>query len=832
MKAQTLIFRITGVVFCTLTLLSCQKEAVQTEEIGNENVPTETVTPPSSGETVQFSAGIDTKTYIGAAEADGSYWPRWHATDHVIVNGVQSSDLTLTGSGHGAEFTVDDISGPYCAVTPASAYSSYSAGNNTVSILVRGTGNPQVYTTTGSGAYASYDRDCGIFAAYSVDNTMSFKPVMCWYKISFEGSADSDNIKSVYIRQAGENQNIAGLWTVSFPGGVPTMTPTTLSAIIALNCGNEGVSQSKPLMIGVPAYDYDDGLIITVKDVNGHFISKTIPAEETALAAKAGTIITKTLAFSPKSGTINNAADWNAFAAAVNSANDWDLYRWVGNGTVKVKSFTADRQLFQIQGRDGKFKFNVDGTNGNATGDGPAVITQTGGAKAGYALFRNIHGYVSSLILDGELSNSGARAGLVDTLYAGANISHVTNRMNITSTTNDGGVRSGLVRIALGGSLTDCHNSGNITLTVDCSSSNRNCEIGGLIGQTNYITGSPCGNVVLTDCTNSGTLTVTPTYSGTTYGIEYAGMGGIIAWVRSNSQTITLNNCDNSGALIWNKPDASRAKKQTSVGGIIGIGAPVNASTMLTPASNNGMLITLKDCDNSGTITCKALSNSASGESRQKVYIGGLAGSLMGQEDTPVVVNNCKSLGSLIPYDITSDDPYNDATASQRAAFCAVLGGISGWSGYINVSNGTTVGSSCTIGSINRQVVAVAGAFGFAVRKFSITDSYIFCKGYFNRDTGYKSNRAVVAVVPVKYNSTAMETIPDIAGSTLTNCHLGGSLVTNTSTFSYETTTCLSSNATLFNSSSKTEPNLVCGQGYSTVGTDVTVTDYTYWNGN
>ena len=35
----------------------------------------------------------------------------------------------------------------------------------------------------------------------------------------------------------------------------------------------------------------------------------------------------------------------------------------------------------------------------------------------------------------------------------------------------------------------------------------------------------------------------------------------------------------------------------------------------------------------------------------------------------------------------------------------------------------------------------------------------------------------------------------------------------------------------LFNSESKTQSNLVCGQGF-TANTGVTVTDYTYWTGN
>ena len=243
------------------------------------------------------------------------------------------------------------------------------------------------------------------------------------------------------------------------------------------------------------------------------------------------------------------------------------------------------------------------------------------------------------------------------------------------------------------------------------------------------------------------------------------------------------------------------------------------------------MLLTLKDCDNSGTVTCKALSNSASGDSRQKVYIGGLAGSLMGQQNAPVVIDNCTSVGRIIPYDITSGAPYNDATASTRCGYCQVIGGISGWSGYISVKNGTTV--NCVLGTpdANRQVTALAGAFGFAVRPFSLENSSLFFRGYFNRLAGYKMNRAVVAVVPVTYSEAAMEIDPDISGSTITDCRLGGLLYTNTGTFPDSVTTALECPLAVFNSESKTRDNLVCGQGYTSVSTDVTVSGYTYWNG-
>ena len=83
-----------------------------------------------------------------------------------------------------------------------------------------------------------------------------------------------------------------------------------------------------------------------------------------------------------------------------------------------------------------------------------------------------------------------------------------------------------------------------------------------------------------------------------------------------------------------------------------------------------------------------------------------------------------------------------------------------------------------------------------------------------------------------------MSIVPDVSGSTITNCNIGGEVKTSTSTLSTangEKTDDISTgdwSGTLFNSESKTSSNLVCGQGYETVADDVTVKGFTYWTGN
>ena len=129
-------------------------------------------------------------------------------------------------------------------------------------------------------------------------------------------------------------------------------------------------------------------------------------------------------------------------------------------------------------------------------------------------------------------------------------------------------------------------------------------------------------------------------------------------------------------------------------------------------------------------------------------------------------------------------------------------------------------------------MVAMAGVIGFAERPFKLTDSNIYVSGYFQRFEGYKMNRAVVAVVPVKYNTNAMGMVPNIEGSTITNCKIGGYVLSLGTPLKSDDKSDLSASLTvkLFNSESKTSDNLVCGQGF-TANAGVTIEGYKYWNG-
>ena len=259
------------------------------------------------------------------------------------------------------------------------------------------------------------------------------------------------------------------------------------------------------------------------------------------------------------------------------------------------------------------------------------------------------------------------------------------------------------------------------------------------------------------------------------------------------------------------------AAKQSAVcvGGIVGIAANYSAEyhALSTPKVDNGMDVTLKDCDNSGDIRNDAYSNANLSSSNVKVYTGGLAGALIGKDAKRALVSGCTvSNCSLIPYDVVG--------GSDRAGYCGVVGGMIGFGGYVDIEN---CESSPIIGTGRRQSVSFAGVLGFAMKPFSIKDSKFWAEGYFSRLQSYTNNRAVAAVVPKYYYDVtdkkykAMSPAGDVSGSSLSNCQIGGLLNTSGSTYDETFTEDLSENCTakLFDDPGKAASNLVMGQNYT-----------------
>ena len=818
------------VAFAATSIVACQKEEAQNNDLAPK------------GEVVTFTGSVnsaETKTAIWYTEEGATFPTLFTSADKIAVNGVMSKADILddaTGESEYKEgvspskdqtsitFDVEGASAPYYAVTGTHS-KGYADG--VYNIQVAGTGAQQKFRTVAGGEYVSFWTSADILAAYSETENFEFKHMSTFYAITIdsENSTVKDNIKNIYVRQ-GDGSYIAGQWTLRFEGEdhTPVLAPEKLTAYIGYDCLEDGVAQGTTMIIGLPAYNYESGLIFTIKDVNGKFASYKVAAEKTQHAADGGKIIPFKPAFKPGDGVINSAADWNEFAAFVNNTNekkDWDIYRWIGAGGNTI-TLGKDIEAEDLDPITVDFTYTLDG-NGK-------TITRT---NATGALFSTVSGEVKNLTLAGSLTLTDEGAPLVNTLAKGGKITGCTNKMTVTFEAADHAYVGGLVKIMQGGTVEGCTNEGEITVNLDLSSADKNTAVAGVVAQINASSNA----VTIKNSSNMAVITLAP--KSTDKGMKVCGLGGVVGWVRAGG-AIVLDNCDNEGNVTLSSEFVSSttgtAAYAICVGGVIGIGTPQNTDGYLsTPNETNGFDIALSHCDNKGTVyNCASVyvgeTTTTKKQTNKRVFTGGLAGSLLGKADDYASLVSCTNTGEVYTYDLTGDK------ASTQPCYSSVTGGFIGFGGYLDMDDCTV---NCTMGNGKRAVMSYGGVIGCAVRPFNLKNSDVFVTGFYQRISNYQGNRAVVAAVPVLFGTTATNTMniaPTIDGSTITNCNIGASVKTSGSALSTangeKTDDCSSAlTTTIFNSDSKTKDNLVCGQGF-TANTGVKITGVTYWEGN
>ena len=810
------------VAFAAMTLAACVKE-LDTQN-GEKQKP---------GKMVTFTAtlgSLNTKTMIHYEREvnSGEFTTRFLNGDHLLLNGVESGDINKENStGSQITFQVPDVEAPYYAVTKKQSR-GYDPETNKYSILVSGTGAPQEYYRVSSGTQTTFDPDSDILAAYSDNETLQFKHMCTFIAITIdkENSTVQDNIKNIYIRQ-GDGDFIAGTWHLTFDeNNEPVMEPSNLGAFISYECVTKnfspaGVEQGKVMIVAVPAYEYKTGLIVTIKDVNGKFASYKIPATQADFSKKGGYIIPFNPEFNPQSRTIKSADDWNEFATCVNTAkNDWDIYTWIGDGTIKLEDDIDGDSLIPITK---PFPYVFDGNK--------KTITINNATKP---LFDTVTGEIKDLTIAGTLGLSASGAPLVNTLKAGGKVTGCTNKMSVTANIKGHTYVSGLVSVMEGGEIKECINEGTLDVTVDVHENIYEVAVAGLVADVRV--SDETSSLLFKDCINKAALTLYPKLAfqsaqGTSNkGMQVCGFGGIAGWVR-NAATYTFNNCDNEGPITLNASKITHkygnCPRTISVGGILGLAAPCPDGLMIDPGSESypsKYAITLQDCDNSALIYNAGVNYSSRGEVNNKVFTGGVAGALAGISKTYAEVKSCTNTGNIITHDYVTNQA--EVTPSVRPNFCSVAGGLIGYAGYLNINDCDV---TCQIGNGRRQMAAWGGVLGYTLRPFTFTNSDVKVTGYFASYSGYDDNCAAVAIVPVNDGGDKTSNIsPNVSGSKISNntitCQINTHyLGTSTGTTGAQKTDDLSTSewVTKFKTEDDIIANLVCGENYITAADDI-----------
>ena len=409
----------------------------------------------------------------------------------------------------------------------------------------------------------------------------------------------------------------------------------------------------------------------------------------------------------------------------------------------------------------------ANGTKVEKAFNAAAVTTTSTATFSGIARIGGVAGHaVCNLI--GVKNNTGGNVSIEGTFDAQAHFGGVTAyygyaadgktaELTLTSCENHGNVTlnattnsklatylGGLAAEFFGTAVTNCSNSGDITLT-KCSSQSYTADaatevwvnIGGFFGYTRTAH-------TLTNCTNCGTISSAKSLSSSFVFTA----GGFIGGSKTD---ITLDNCHNSmkpgvewGIKLENTIPNGSGSNQSRAGGLLGW-------------HSGGVLTTKNGVSNSANIYSGIINRDSGGSS-----YGGIAG---------VAPSNSHSFGGTVS---NSGNIYYAGT-SNAGTFC--VAGLFGQSGakvptvcenLINTGNITVTnkGGSNWKPTANKKNGFVAGIIGTHSVALSNAKFYGTITAIGFEDTHYST-----------YTNSVGAIIGNITSANLTNCHAGGKIV-------------------------------------------------------
>lgn len=744
-----------------------------------------------------------TKTWLDDSSSDQSPVPvYWSDGDIINVNGRNSAPISVAQGERKseAEFKVRGISAPYSIVYPASVCGSNAYVDGKIRVTLP---SVQQYDPN------SFANGAALTCAYVSDESEDvYMTNLCALVKIGVVDDESSVIKKVFIVSDGEDCPISGIFDLNPQEVSLTSVEGDNEIELELPAPVQLGSQAKNFYITLPAGEYPEGFSIYFVREDGRRMKcnwrRPNPAVVKGLTlAPSSMVCFKDVEFVPGAKAIESEADWNSFAAAMNSGEGQNVWleegrAWLGNDITFASNPT------QIS----EFEHILDGCGHTLTvsaASGPLFSTLTGGVR--------------NLVLAGNLnvSQGPMAAPLANTLSDGT-VENCINRMTVTFNGASDIALSGLVAKAEGGQILNCVNEANVSQTVDGTSVFDVC-CGGLVATAG-------GNLIIKDSDNKGQISVD--FKGTKRP-TFAGFGGLVGRITDGSKDegyVCLDSCSNISAIEVKYSDISSGGgwHGVSVGGIVGIAALYsdeykdNSGAMgvgvkdPTASDYEGIYTEIENCVNEGKVSNETITNVDSKVLNMKIFTGGIAGSLVGaSEGCHSVVRNCVSMGDVVPYSGTYS----------RSAFSSVCGGIAGIAGFVDIE-GSTV--NATVGTYKKHSFATGGIAGLCLTAFKFDKCKVKAAINMIQATGYTGAMVLGTSVLSKVSSNTASPAPKVSGSEIKNCGFGGSV--NTATVAYNAAV---PSAVLTNIDADTFDKYILGGNYT--GKDITVSGNYYWNG-
>ena len=575
--------------FALIVFSGCVNE--MTNEVVNPAVKTEV--------TIGFA---ETKTYLGDLE-NGTRKVYWSDDNKISVNGVASSSVVLSEDKRSATFGFDAVLDyPYSILYPAEMYKDAQ----TITL-------PAVQAAAEK-TFADDAAPMAVYQAAAGNTTLHHLAgvVRLQVKLPAENPHSIHALSRVEFRGNAAEQ-VSGDFTIDYQALTLTGASSAEADKVVVAKANKTLSTeaSQDVFVVVPATRYEQGFTVRLIDAGGHYMD--IKSKDITIAAgeiKAMPVVDFVPAGTLVGVEIKSAADLVAFAKAYN-AKEYDslgdeLYVRLANDIVFDDETNAAWE--SIGNTDLYFRGTFDG-------EGFSIKNWNSTKPLFFATY--VNGSVENLTLDAscqvnlDLSNSNNAGPLVAYLR---------------------------------GTVYNCHNNANLTITGECSTT---AYIGGLVGRMRE-TAKVENSSVAGDVTADANLSVggvidfgglvgaamedasvisgsdfngNLTFAGAISTGDYAYIGGIIG--RSKA---TVKDCSTSADKSITAESAENKVARILLGGIAG------------SAEANG----LEDCTNNSSLKVQYLRAKGTGY----VYVGGVTSYLSASAS----LKGCRNTNNVYSY--------------------------------------------------------------------------------------------------------------------------------------------------------------------------------------
>ena len=558
---------ISVVTLCGLLFSACLKEETSGASEGGEK--TLSVGLPS----------VQSKTWLDYAAGGSPLKVYWSDGDQINVNGRASLPISVADGvkESEAEFQLPDVESPYNVIYPQQIVNEESYDSEgTIAVEIPATQTYEKRGSFGNGAAIMYGY------AESPDQ-IRLHNLCAAIRVNIKGK---DIIVDAKLASGSAEAPLCGSFRLAPQTGTLTAVEGKNEVALSIEEVELNSETGTDFFFTVPAGDYSEGLTFYFTRKKDRLQMQNVWHPKSAL--EAGKLYSfNDVEYVPMAKDIETVEEWEEFTTAMNANEDISKYLHKG-GIVRLG---ADIEVDDLTPVTVQFPYIFDG-NGK-------TITRNAATSS---LFEKLTGEIRNLTLDGELNliaqgnpPTAGGAPFVTSIYVGAKIIGCTNNMNVTFNAKGHCYVTGIAAVAVRNDtegfelmeISDCTNNGTITGTVDVSSANYNVAIAGILGDVRASVGDFDYDVVLTNCKNTAPITLSPkSGTGSTYGMTVCGVGGILAYVRS-AKSMTLNNCDNSGAITvtadYIQSEAGLKATPTAVGGIVGLGTGAGSNKLAAP---------------------------------------------------------------------------------------------------------------------------------------------------------------------------------------------------------------------------------------------------------